>query len=497
MEKMTGAQGRKRGPNSPNESEKQKLRSEQSTSAAATTLGVATMLSTLSSVFSAQRANSTVSDSDDEHTDQDNVWNSANLNNSKVKSPRKAGDPIEPLFSHHSEGAWRDEIEIEVQNKNDKKFTGTITPIEAKHLVYIGALKFENHDNFDGVRINWKGKLIITFKLINPINIDELESVEYFDFVRTTSIRGKKVEEKIGCKIKGIRSRPSTVSAFDEVRETGHKLVKIEGCEYRLAEDEIIAWLSLYGEVVSKLEEDCFRDESATTGNNRSGNYSVMMKLNQNIPQLIPMCGRRIKIYHAGITKLCTQCFGEHRKQYCPNNEKTPWTEYVRNFIDSNPEIPSEFFGKWVEIVNKVSSERTRGRRFSNPDPIQNDDEETDNLIGNTQEGCSNSQNHEQITKESTSTPNPIKDTANKVQELKEPTEEEFDIPTTEEAYERMVERFASIGLAKWETDKAIEQKRTAYNRACREYKKAVEKKKKTDDPKQKRAGRKTSLPRN
>ena len=60
-----------------------------------------------------------------------------------------------------------------------------------------------------------------------------------------------------------------------------------------------------------------------------------------------------------------------------------------------------------------------------------------------------------------------------------------------------MVERFASIGLAKWETDKAIEQKRTAYNRACREYKKAVEKKKKTDDPKQKRAGRKTSLPRN
>ena len=72
--------------------------------------------------------------------------------------------------------------------------------------------------------------------------------------------------------------------------------------------------------------------------------------------------------------------------------------------------------------------------------------------------------------------------------QLKEPTEAVFDIPTSEESYERMVERFASIGLERWETDKAIEAKRLAFNRACHEHKKAVEKKKKSEEPKIKRA---------
>ena len=64
-----------------------------------------------------------------------------------------------------------------------------------------------------------------------------------------------------------------------------------------------------------------------------------------------------------------------------------------------------------------------------------------------------------------------------------EPTKESFDIPTSSEAYERMVERLATVGLNKWEVDKAIEAKTTAFNRACREHKKKItEYKKKTDE---------------
>ena len=70
------------------------------------------------------------------------------------------------------------------------------------------------------------------------------------------------------------------------------------------------------------------------------------------------------------------------------------------------------------------------------------------------------------------------------ITEIKEPMEEDFDIPTTEESYERMVECFASIGLEKWETDKAIKNKRTVYNRAFREYKKLMEKRKKSEETK-------------
>ena len=54
-------------------------------------------------------------------------------------------------------------------------------------------------------------------------------------------------------------SPPTTQSNLDEEPlEEGVKIVKVEGCEYRISEEEIIAWLSLYGEVVSEIEEDFY-----------------------------------------------------------------------------------------------------------------------------------------------------------------------------------------------------------------------------------------------
>ena len=54
------------------------------------------------------------------------------------------------------------------------------------------------------------------------------------------------------------------------------------------------------------------------------------------------------------------------------------------------------------------------------------------------------------------------------------PTKEQFDIPTSDESYEQMVDRMATVGLERWEVDKAIEAKTTAFNRACREHKKKI-----------------------
>ena len=485
---------KKRGANSPNVSEKSKAKP----SAAAATLSMASVLSVMSGAFSNQGASSQVTDSEDDYQSQvedgtdaqlpnqssSNVWNEENLQNSQVRSPRKPEDRIKPLFNHHSDGAMRDEIEIEVQSKNEKKFTGTITQTEAKHLIYIGALKFKNHDNFDGVRISFRGKLYVTFKLIEPIDIDELEPVEFFEFTRTSSIRGKRVEETIGCKIRGIRQRPQAVSAFDNFRDDDQKVVKIEGCDYRIPEDEILAWLNLYGEVTSKLEEDCFRDatNATTTGNNRTGNYSVTMKLHSNIPQLLPMCGRRIKMYHSGIVKLCTQCFGPHKKQVCPSKEKIPWTTYVRHFVESNPEIPKDYYGKWNDIIEKVATETRGQRQYQSREP----ETESNGEQAQANEGQSlvEPERQQQASLESN-------DARRDPSELKEPTEEDFDLPTSEEAYERMVERFASIGLERWETDLAIKNKRTAFSRACREYKKQ----KMSEESKQtKRQGRKNSI---
>ena len=232
-------------------------------SAAAATLSMASMLSVVSGAFSGQGASSVVSDTDSEEEEnttqlgagsgsnaiQDgNVWSDANLARSQVKSPKKPNTTLEPLFTCVQDGARRDKIAVEILSKNKKKFTGTITPIEAKHAIYIKGLGFTNHDNFDGVRISWKGKLIVTFKLIQPIDIDELASVEHFDFTRVSSANGKRIEETIGCRVKGIRYKPTTTGPFDNIKPSdGAKIVRIEGCEYRVPEDEILAWLNLYG----------------------------------------------------------------------------------------------------------------------------------------------------------------------------------------------------------------------------------------------------------
>ena len=271
---------------------------------------------------------------------------------------------------------------MEILTKNERKFTGSITPLEAKYDIYLGALGFENHDNFDGVRINYKGKLVVTFKLIEPINIDDLAGIENFVFKRLSTANGKQIEDVIGCKIKGIRYRSPTVSAFEDTKQdNGERVVKIEGCEYRVTEEEILHWLSNYGEITSKLEEDVFRDEAANDGigdgTNRTGNYSIMMKLERPIPQLLPMCGRRVKIYHAGIQKLCTNCFGPHKKSTC-TREKVPWINYVQTFIEENGDLKPEMFGKWNEIIQRVRDE-AQDQQSSQPNksPQQQDREQS------------------------------------------------------------------------------------------------------------------------
>ena len=487
---------KKRGPNSPNESEKLKTKP----SAAATTLSMASMLSVVSGAFSGQGASSIVSDTDSDEENptltqpgsvQDgNVWTETNLNRSQVRSPKRTKEPLEPLFTCFQDGAMRDEIVVEILSKNKKKFTGTITPIEAKHSIYIKGLGFANHDNFDGVRINWKGKLIVTFKLIQPINIDELDAVEHFDFTRVSSVNGKRIEETIGCKVKGVRYRPISVGPFDDTKPNdGTKVVKIEGCEYRITKEEIIAWLTLYGEPTSNLEEDCFRDAEESGGNNRTGNYSIMMKLNQNIPQLLPMCGRRIKIYHAGIQKLCTNCFGEHKKQHCESQVKVPWINYVDKFIEENEWIPKDYFGRWTDLVAQIGQENPSKRWSNNTRSERNEPAavtrpESDEAM-------------ETPTQESSSTQE--KETSNKDESPKNslpevPTKESFDIPTTDEAYNLMVDRFATIGMTKGEVDDVIKARNTAYNRACREHKKLLDTKANYMKPNSLRKGRKNSL---
>jgi hypothetical protein len=445
---------------------------------------MAAMLSAVSNVFSSSNnendSSSLASDMDEEDQQiEPNVWNHEILSQSKVKSPKK--DKPKPIFETFRDGAMRDEIEIEIQTKNGKKFTGSITPLEIKYNIYIDALKFPDHENFDGARTGFKGKLIATIKLINPINIDELADVEFFEFTRKTSIRGKQSEEVIGCKIRGVRLQPNTVSAFEKPDpEDERTVVKIEGCDYQIPEEQIITWLSHYGEIKSGLEEDLFKDTNETGGNNRTGNYSVMMILEHKIPQLLPMNGRRVKIYHKGIDKLCTNCFEKHRKSDCKAPSKIQWIEYVRQFIQKNDFIPIELFGRWNDLVKTTKT-------FGNKEVTTQADQRADEALVAVN---SPSKPAQRDPKNQT-----VTETEKTDHEPAAPREEEFGIPTSEEEYESMVERMATCGFTRTDLDKILEAKRTAFNKATREYR-IQGKKKQTEENKTARKTRKNSIAR-
>ena len=72
------------------------------------------------------------------------------------------------------DGAWREEIEIEMRNEDGESYIGTVTMTEAKHGIYRDCLGFTDFKNFDGVRFSFKGIRIVTFKLKNQIDIDNL-----------------------------------------------------------------------------------------------------------------------------------------------------------------------------------------------------------------------------------------------------------------------------------------------------------------------------------
>ena len=78
------------------------------------------------------------------------------------------------------------------------------------------------------------------------------------------------------------------------------------------------------------------------------------------------MDGLRIKIQHKGIQKLCSVCYGHHLRKDC-TEEKLSWADYVTSFRSGNPEISDDFYGKWIDLVKKVSIKRPSEKDFNLP----------------------------------------------------------------------------------------------------------------------------------
>ena len=121
----------------------------------------------------------------------------------------------------------------------------------------------------------------VTFKMKKQINIDDLFEKENFEMKRSYMQDNMIRTDVISCKIAGVR-KPKTTPDLPRPLFDGSlndvQWVEISGCQYAITEGELLCWLNLYGEVLSKISEMAHPDSdpNASIGN---GTYIVKMKL--------------------------------------------------------------------------------------------------------------------------------------------------------------------------------------------------------------------------
>jgi hypothetical protein len=272
------------------------------------------------------------------------------------------------------DGAMRDDITVEVQTMNGRPFKGSITIDEARNGIFAGCMDL-NPRLLHGIRFRFSTFPVIKYKLKQQINLDDLHPLEYFIFKRQYTLKGREVTDTFECKIVGIRSGSNTNNIAESDPDPSIRWVKIEWAEYSLEEGQMLDRLELYGERAGELTEDLQHYSDSDADLLGSGTYSIKMRLRKEIPQLIPMWGRRIRIYYRGVQKLCTNCFGPHPRRNC-RSERVTWIQYCLNFMEKNPEIPQDYYGKWWKIVNQEFGEIIPEQGENNVDQQEQDSSE-------------------------------------------------------------------------------------------------------------------------
>ena len=200
----------------------------------------------------------------------------------------------------------RDDIVIEVQTVNDSPFKGSLTFTEAMDGVFATCLGLDKK-LVHGVRFGFSTYPVMKFKLKEQIDVDrELQHMEYFEFERRYTVKGVEKMDILNCKIRGIRTGNANINPEDP--DPNIRWVKIEWVDYALEETEILDWLNHFGKQAGQLTEDVHPNSDSDADPVGNGTYSIKMQLRRDIPQLIPMWGKRVRIYHRGVQKLCSNC---------------------------------------------------------------------------------------------------------------------------------------------------------------------------------------------
>ena len=292
---------------------------------------------------------------------------------------------IKPEFESDTVGY--DRIVITPTHFNNKPFKGFITDEEAKIIRM--AIGLENLDNLHGTTFyrSEEDVLFITYKLKKTMSIQQIyESIHRFFWFDKTSKAGN--QDKISGQVvhppMEFQNQENEESISNQNCETtpqyrnidNTKEIKIDGCNYELSKKEITSWIEMYGEIKSELEELAIPGDNDGTPVG-TGSYTIKMKLNRLIPNVLPMQGLKIKCSYQGVKKQCGNCYGYHRQEENHtkrkyNCTKTTFQEYKETFKENNPGIKLRMMGLDDEedSINEDYSSETNDFDRENNDGI-------------------------------------------------------------------------------------------------------------------------------
>jgi hypothetical protein len=110
-----------------------------------------------------------------------------------------------------------------------------------------------------------------------------------------------------------------------------------------------------------------------------NGAYSVILKLAYQIPEFLPMWGKKVRVYYHGISSFCTNCYEiGHPRSEC-KGKSSSWKDYVDFLVSTG--IPSKLFGTWLSSnlsTTRESEKDVPQPRFNTRNDESDSDEEFD-----------------------------------------------------------------------------------------------------------------------
>ena len=287
-------------------------------------------------------------------------------------------------FKAKTDGNNRTKITVDVTTIDGRLLKDHLTDTEMAMVYVKMGLK---RANLNGISQGFSTHPVYSYRLKREINITK-DIPNPDGAITRTSVGpdGLEIEQTIAYSTRDV-PRVHIASAMPKINtQKTIRWVRLENTQYSIDEEEMKTWLNRYGTVETSIGEDPRHldpipkvlvdsedrnekdsdDSSDEFGDLGNGNFKAKVNLKTQIPQYLPMYGQKVKIYYPGIQKMCVKCYsGGHIKRDC-TNQKREWVDYIMQYMNENPEIPDEEYGKWADIAKKEY--KIKGYRGIKPD---------------------------------------------------------------------------------------------------------------------------------